>query len=796
MEPQSRHYLGVALIGMSIIVFELVLSRIFSVTMWYYFGVLAISLALLGLSASGLAVFVWPRILPQDRFDSWMARYAVLAGVAAVVSCLFHLEVTFLDLQLGQLGMLVRLTVHVLVLTVPFFFAGLCLAGALTRFSHKVPRIYFFDLLGSGLGCLVLIVALNVLSGLAIVFLVGVITIAAAILFQGRPTRLWHAALLVLFAAGMLLNDSLGLLRIQAVKSYQPGRVQEKEAHVVFERWSPISRTSVTVHHNRSGRREYHILNDAGGYTPVRKYRGHLATMAYLARQPSAFGYQLLTDGRCLIIGSGGASDVWAALVTGQKQVDAVEINPITVGLLRGMLAEFSGRPYDHPKVRVHIGEGRNFAFRADEPFDVVQLTMVDSWINSAAGAFVFNENNLYTLEAIQSYWRNLTDTGLLSITRYYHFHETLRVVSVISEALLQEGIARPQDHIIVVSDRQRPIPRMATVIAMRQAVTPEMAALIQTRAAEMSARLVYAPLVPEEALPSLEGDRQIRKLIDPQAHGTSRDEFFRAFPADVTPTSDDRPFFFYMQRGLWPTADDARTHKARALAMPIVYGLTLVLGVLSFACLILPLLWSSYRGRSSAIPRLGLLVYFAFLGMGYMLIEIPLIQKFVLFLGHPTYSFTLVLSTMLISSGLGSFLSAAIPIERSPRWFVLVLGALVLALVGFVLVLDPVLEAALGMGLWIRIGLAAALLAPIGLLMGMPFPCGIRMLERSSEGAVPWAWAINGIFSVLTTVLALLLAINLGFQIALLSGVLVYVGAFVCTLRLSAGTSPGPMAA
>jgi hypothetical protein len=741
--------------------------------MWYYFGFLAISLAMLGIAASGLLVFLLPRVGAAGNLDVTLARSAALFAGGAILSVIFHLNVSFAGSSIGSVGFYVRLLGHVLVLTLPFFFGGLCLSLVLTRFHHQVSRLYFADLVGSGIGCLVFVSAITGHSGPAILFLVAALALFAAILFQGKPRRLWQVSLLLLAVGAFVANDRLGLIAIRAVKSYGRDQIQQAERTLAYEVWSPITRTSVFGPHAvRFGgqvvNRGYTVMNDAGAPTTIHGFSGKPDAMLYLARRPSKL-HNYLAPGATLIIGAGGGCDVWAALATGATQVDAVELSPATVALVRGPLREFAGGVYDLPNVNVHVGEGRSFVRHSRRLFDSIELTMVDSWIGNAAGAFIFNENNLYTVEAVESYLEHLRDAGILAINRYYHYNEGLRVASTSIEALQRMGVRHPEQQIAITRGNSEPA--TATVYVFLRPIDPKLARRILSLTKSLNGTVIWSPHVPKEEMGQLHEDSVFRELLaDPPG-------FLAGYVANVYPTTDDKPFFFYTNRGS-AFGIDPNEHPARSLALPIVHGLFFVLVLVSVACLVLPLLWVRHRREGAARARMPppmLLGYFACLGLAFMLVEVPLIQKFVLFLGHPTYSFTVVLASLLVFSGLGSLLSERLPLGRRPELLLVVLGLLIATQIGVLLSLDPLLHALLGLGLRTRILLTILILAPPGVLMGMPFPSGIRLLSWVSENGVPWAWAVNGVFSVLTTALALLLALNYGFRMTLAGGAVSY---------------------
>ena len=293
---------------------------------------------------------------------------------------------------------------------------------------------------------MLVIVALTAYSGPAVVLLVGSLSMIAALAFAPRRQQWMYLVALVAFGGAFAVNDSVGLLRIRATKSYAFAELQKGEqAGQLAEEWSPISRTTIAgPFRNRPGRYDFmHVENDAGAPTWIHRGRGSIDAMRYTAMDPPKLALHLV-GGRVLIIGAGGGQEIWAALATGHSVV-AVELNPITVGWVRGAYAGFSGNPYDQPGVTAVVSEGRSYIARTDEKFDLIALTMVNSWVGNAAGAFMFVENNLYTVEAVRAYRSRLRDGGAVAITRYYPYGEGLRLSSVVSEALIEDGIDRPR---------------------------------------------------------------------------------------------------------------------------------------------------------------------------------------------------------------------------------------------------------------------------------------------------------------------------------------------------------------
>ena len=488
-----------------------------------------------------------------------------------------------------------------------------------------------------------------------------------------------------------------------------------------------------------------------------------------------ALAYHVAPRRKVLIIGPGGGVDVIIARLFGAEDITAVEVNPLVARevMLSEPFLSYSGRLYRQPGVRLEVDEARSFIRRSRERYDLVLGTMVDTWAATAAGAFALTENNLYTVEAFHDYLAHLTDGGVLSLTRWHQQppDQLLRLVSLARATLAELDIPDPSRHLMLV--RGRPEGQglaTATLLLKKGAFTDEECRRAEEFAERVGYDVLYTPLTRPE------GDlTQLAEAEDPAT-------VWASLKSDVTPTRDDSPFFFQSARlsrlfrprlaqGEW-----AKTSLGTTVLLTLV-GISLVVVVL-FILGPLFLVRRRLAGAAQA-GRLPYLLYFAGLGLGFILIEVALVQKSVLFLGHPVYALTVVLFSILLASAMGSALSGRFTdLERSLRR---VLPAIAVAVVLYVLFLPAVFYGLVHLEAPWRMGLAAALLAPLGLLMGMPMPTGIRLLAERAPVLVPWAWGVNGAASVLGSVGAVTLAMMVGFNATLLTGAVLYLLALVC---------------
>jgi hypothetical protein len=765
---------GVGLIAFSTLLLEVDLTRVFAVTLWYYFGFVAISLALLGTAAAGVLCYINPARWTGDKYRHYMGWFSIALAVLSPLVIWVHLASDFSEYTLHHGMFFAILGLQMLGFFSLFFCAGMVIAIAIFRFRDNIGQLYFFDLVGASLGCLAVIVLLYQVSAPALAFAVSGVALFAALIFLGEAVRpvgriVLATSCIVAFVA-TAANDSLGLLAVGTVKSYETHGVQNVEPDKVYEQWSPVSRVAVfEPRRAAAGHTRMRVTNDAGAPTTLHEFDGDWRSADWVLNAPSNIGLQLRPQGECLIIGSGGGMDVLSALRFGNTRITAVEINPVIADLVVGRYADYIGRIFDDPRVTLHVQEGRNFAAGSPDAYDLITITMIDSWAGAAAGAYMFSENTLYTYEAVDDYYRHLKKDGILSISRYYTWDEALRIVNTYLTYLTAQGVTDPQKQILVAVERPRTY-RRATLLMRKGPFTDSEVQAIAALADRNEFTILHAPSpVPSEILEGKSPGKFFRDVV--LASPEYRESLLADYQRDVSPSTDDRPFFFFMDRFSDVLDPDTRDHPARRLAMPILYFVFLLFAGLAVLTVFLPL-WLRRDLSIRNIPgRTQIMLYFAGIGVGFMLIEISLIHRLTVFLGHPTYSFVIVLFSILLTSGIGSLLSERFSLERLPT----LLGAIsiIVGLVAFT-VYDQLANL-----MWLefpsRVAVSIALLTPIGLLLGMCFPLGIRWARMSHDHLIPWAWAVNGVFSVFAAAASLVIAINFGLKTMIFAGAICY---------------------
>ena len=783
--PPRAALVGVGLVCFASLLLQVVLTRIFSTTMFYHFTFVAIALALFGVGSAGVYVYVRRGRFAAEharadlaaqarRFAVWtvLALAYVLANpiesvtdAVGIVSSDAFTRRTFLQFVLLNA-----------VVALPFFHAGVVVALAITHYQQAIERVYFYDLIGAGLAALGAGLLLGLLGGPTLVLVVAALAMAGAWLLDAGPGARRRGALGLGAAAALVaLNLAWPLFAITSVKAVKADRV-------VFEKWNTFSR--VTVERMKDGSHDIRI--DAGARTRI-AHADEIATREW-RKDIAALVHGVFEGGHSvLIIGAGGGPDIVNALAAGADQVLGVEVNPIIADdIMRGRFLAASGGLYRHPKVAVAVDDARSYIRRSTRRHDVIQATLVDTWAATAAGAFALSENTLYTVEAFRDYLDHLTDDGVLTMTRWDvgQTPEGARLVVLAAGALEAMGVA-PGDtrkHMVFVRERY-----LGTLLVKRRPFTELELDRVQTIVAMNGWKIPLSPRTP--------GTHLYERLVDAGAWS----DFVRGQRHDLTPPTDDRPFFFYFLKGgdLWKLDRHVAEAATANPALWILLTVAICLVALTGGFIVLPLWLFRRDDLARAGPRGGRrtaagLGFFALIGLAFITVEIALLQKLALFLGHPSYALVVVLFAILVATALGA---------RVSRWHgwrghaAVIGGVAVAALcVIYSLALPPLLGAWVAWPITLRAPVAALLVAACGVPMGLLLPSGVAALSRRDPHLVPWAWGVNGATSVLGTIGATVLAIHAGFGTTLRAGGVLYVlaaGLFVYLARLSSRGAP-----
>lgn len=802
MTYSGRVGAGVFLTSLSLLTTELVLTRIFSVIVWYHFAFFAISVALFGTGAAALLVHLIQRRLATDRTSDTLCRAAwglavVTAGVDLV---LVNATPDWFAGRTEFTALTLKLVAVFALAAAPFAVGGFVLSLVMTRCARSIHRVYFWDLAGAGTGCLLVVVLLAAVGGPLALLGSSLLAASAAIAFSGgarRPGRA-HAitagVVLAIVAVGAL-DPVLGWMRIRVAK----GRSLEQGApeyvgwnsfsmvtvfpELDFRGWGVSPRYRGPVPEQKS------LIIDMSAMTTLTRFDGSLDDVRYAANDLSALVYRLVADPKNVcVIGAGGGKDVLAALAGGAGQVTAVEINPLIVeDVVRGRYRDFTGALYDRDDVTVVVEDGRSFVRRTDQRFDVLLLSMVDTSAATAAGAYSLTENSLYTTDAFEDFASHLEPEGVLSVSTVSleGLAVGARLVAIAREALERLG-QNPARSIAVVETPWLGIDGavLYDVLVKPSGFSPEEADRLGRATGELGFSPVY---LPGRALPLRRPESAWIARIATSPDEAALEKWMKTLPIDVSAVTDDRPYFFYQDR----FADFLRALVSVKASHLFGNGLAIVAKVLLVALLFVgifvgvPLL-SRHRELRAGAGAVGAdLAYVACLGLGFMFVEIALLQRFSLYLGQPTYTLAVVLCVLLVAGGLGSRLLAAVPTARAGR-------VLTIALAGVIgygtltgLGAEWLFERTLAWPAPARAAVAAGVIAPMGFVMGMPLPAGLRAVATAAGSRIPWLFGINSATSVLGSILATVVSLNAGIGASLAGGLALYLGALLLWPRV-----------
>ena len=806
LEPRAgaRTFAGLFLVTLSTLTYQLLLTRTFSVTMYYHFAFVAISVTMFGMAAGAVAVFLRPAVFEPARANRGLAMGSAVFAVAIVASYLTHLCIPFVVDR--SVVTLFGIALTYAALSVPFVFSGIVVSVALTRFPRQVGVLYAADLAGAAVGCVVVGPVLKLTDAPTAVLATAAVAGAGGWLFAqaaARERRRTDGPARASAVRVRRLSASVAVALTIAAASHAVAARQnaawvrlvwvkgQYEPRPLVEKWNSFSRIRVIGDPDKPVRpsgwglsatlpaerraRELHLDIDSYAGTELTRFSGDVGDVAHLRYDVTNVVHYLRPASRVIVVGTGGGRDVLSALAFEQKTVTGVEINEGIIDLVNGRFGDFTGHLDRDPRVTFVNDEARSYIARLRDRADIIQISLIDTWAATASGAFVLTENSLYTVEAWRVFLEHLAPRGILTVSRWYYANrpgEVYRLASLASTTLAQMGIDRPGDHFAIV--RARPVGTdgpdgIGTILVSRDPLSAADLDALETVAARLQFDIVQSPRHSADATFAAlaDGPRLAAAIAD--------------YPLNIAAPTDDRPFFFHMLRlrDVFNTARwrDQGIVQFNMTAVGVLGILFVTVVALTASCIVIPLWLAGPRTDfSGAAPHL---MFFGAIGLGFMLIEISQVQRLTVFLGHPVYSLSVVLFSLLSSSGAGSLSTTALDGEAaSGRGATVRLALLLVVLAAFGVLTPAAVRAFEASSTPIRVLVAVATLLPLGFFMGMAFPIGMGRALREAPGLAPWLWAVNGAASVCASVLAVVIALGAGISAAFWTGTVCYCAA------------------
>lgn len=764
---------GIFLVSLATLSFEVALAYEYAFMFWFYISFIVITIALFGIGIGSVAGYFLSKRYPERFFDILFKSSIGLAigmiisiGLSALASRLISLDYSYTGMIGFSWDYLLLTSIVLGSAVIPFFFSGICLSTGLNYPSadkKTISYIYFADLAGAGIGSFIIITLLPFTSVEGIIVICSFIATGAAAIFSKKLFSKNLKILSLFLAILLVLSLNTSLLMPKPTNDKFLPRLQRDGAEIIYTQWTPISRLDI-VEYPDSGKIRF-IEN---AIYPITVTRGVIDSQSF-KEDPRSLMF-VGNPKNMVAIGSGGGVELTMAINASVERIDAVEINPLIIRYMKNELKDYSNRIYFNPKITTHIEDGRAFIHRSTDRYDLIENGVLGSSgiVVPSTSMLTFEDVYVYTVEANKDYWNSMSSNGITVTIIYGLLDEyntidadrgvtyfLLRQYYTVKKALEEVGVdasrhmmifryLEPADSLLAEAAQQE------YTFIFKKELTPKKVETIINKAEGYGLKVLYAPYYKG----SLDFDSILESLPSDR---------------DVSPATDDRPFFYFVYKSP-PTP---------------LYIFAVILFVLTLVFIILPI---SVKQRIELRKvNFVLLFYFLFIGLGYILIEIVLIQKFILFLGNPVYAFQVVLFTMLVFSGIGSYMTGVFMKTRDDiaHKLVLILLILLLVIFSFSLLLSPFVYNFLHFKIWQRVLMTIGFLSPIAILMGMPFPLGLRITSAFDESNVIWMYGVNSCGSVIGAVIAMIFALKYGYSWTLFLGLTTYMFATLASIVL-----------
>ena len=807
-KPSYAFLLAVSMLSASALAYEVLLMRLFSIIQWHHFAYMIISLALLGYGFSGVVLALNRERLLRN-FPLAIIANMLMFGFSAPCCFLLAQHIEFYPAQMLWVpSQWLSLSAIYLLLAVPFFFAANVIGLSFYFYKSHVSVIYAADLLGAGTGSIGIILLLFLIFPEKVLLVLMLSALAAAMIVAsyGFPERMvaeasaWFGiptifggAVVLLLIFFMPLNVSPyksqnQLLRVPGTKIIDRYSSPLGSISIVKSNISPLRHApGLSLNASAEPPEQLAVFTDADNMTAITAYDGEPQSIAYLDQTTSALPYHLKALSNILILGAGTGSDVLQADYHAVSAIDAVELNPQVADLITGNYADFAGHLYQQANVSLHIDEARGYLASSSKTYDLIELSLLDAFGASAAGLYAMSETYLYTEEAIQEYLRHLKPDGYLSLTRWVKMppRDELKLLTTVINAMKQTGIDDPGQQMLMIRGWQT-----STLVVKNSRLSSDEVSRLKQFCNDRSFDPVYYPGISKAEVNRFNIQRQpylyqaMTALLGPH-----NQTFVEDYKFDIEPVSDDKPYLFHFFK--WRTLPESLALFGKGGSFLLESGYLLLIAALmqavlaSLLLIALPLWrWKDKLGVPTAFKQyLPVLLYFFLLGLAFLFVEIAFIQKFILILHHPLYAITVVLSTFLLAAGVGSYFSPHFSDIKQSTSVHLPIAILAVLCLLYAFNFDFIAAALLKASLFNRYFFSVLLIASLAFFMGMPFPMGLARLAKTMPSMLPWVWGINGCASVISAILATLIAMQFGFTVLIGLAIVLYLLAAGCFL-------------
>ena len=799
--------ISLGLISASALAYEILLMRLFSIIQWHHFAYMIISLALLGYGVSGTLVSIFQDSL-KNSFRISYPFFLLLFSFTSFTCFLMAQSLAFNpEAILWDTRQIIYLLSIFLLLSIPFLLAASAICLVFLQYPQTIARTYSVDLIGAGVGSLTVIGLLyffQPLHALLFISLSGLTSFYIAIK-ETRPDKQPNKRILfitILVSLVLLISAPFWSLKISPYKDLAK-TLNIKGTEIVAQRSGPLGLLDIvkspqvpfrhapglSLYNRHEPLEQLGLFTDAANMTAITRYPQQLEQLAYMDQITSALPYHFQPIKKLLIVGAGGGGDILQALYHKTEHIDAVELNHQIIELMTNPYAEYSGQLFQKDNVHVHVQDVRGFLTSRDRNktggYDLIQIALMDSFNASASGLYALNESYLYTVEAFQTYLQHLNPGGYLAISRWVKTppRDTIKLFATGIDALKENTTESVDKQLILIRSWQT-----STLLIKPTPFNENEIKQLKQFTKRRGFDLVWYPGIQDNEV------NRFNRIREPWFYQAAiqlltekhKDEFIEQYKYAITPASDDKPFFHHFFK--WSSLKELLSLRNQGGLMLVEIGYIVVLSTLflaiisSIILILLPLLifyLRSDRGlffNLSAAGHLLLFSYFFAIGLAFLFIEIAIMQKMILFLHHPIYAIPVVLTAFLVFAGSGSALTQRLLSRYRARQLLFIS---IVSLFTFILIfwttLEPLFNHFTAYPIILKILISLIVIAPIALCMGMPMPLALSQLSKTHANYIPWAWGINGCASVISAVLASLLAIHFGFNMVIATGLLLY---------------------
>ncbi|HOK41106.1 MAG TPA: hypothetical protein PLD27_08735 [bacterium] len=756
---------------------ELLTTRIFSLIMWYHFAFVAISIALIGGGAAGLYLFFFYNFSDKNQIYKILSKKLLLTGLSIFIVYLIIFN-TPIFIR-GNVKDILKIAFIYFLLIIPFFFASQILIIIYRTYNELISSYYFFDLIGAASGCVAFIIFMEYIEPPTFLLIISCFFICLSILILQKKIK-YPGILIILicFVFIIQLNKQTKFYDIKYIK----GNIQND---LIYEKWNAMSRVAIynvrfidwginqNIHYKYMPEMFTMDIDACAGMQLI-KFENDKEKLEFLKYSITAIPYYLKEKPKTLIIGAGGGKDVLVAHIFDSPDIDAVEINPAIKYIVDEKFADFTGKLFSRKDLGINfiLRDGRSYVRETKKKYDIIQLSLVDTWAANAGGALSLTENTLYTVEAFIDYFNKLEENGYLSITRFMFNppNQSLRTIAIFLETCKRLNIKNPEKNIMIITSDFYPNRRVATFIFKKEEFKINEIQKLKEKAIELGFNIFYSP------------DEYTENYFTRLMLSNNKDEFYNNYIYNVKPTSDDNPFFFYMMKikNIFKTKGKG----FEVFNFKAVYLLVFTIIIICFfniLFIVLPMLLKFSLSNYMMTDLIPFIIYFLSIGLGFMFVEIYLIQKFILFLGHPLYSLSIVIAGLLLFTGFGSLFTKFIQQKNIKKYyFKIFIITLIIFPISYFYLFNKIIYFSLGFSQFLKYCITFFLVGIIGFFLGNFFPLGIKLISIHNQNIIQWMCALNSSASVLGSLFAYFLAMNYGFSKVALLSILIYFIAFI----------------